>query len=239
MWVPVGNVYYSETEYKTITLGRYSNFTANDVGEYIPKQLAKEYSRATSISGYTEDTEANYTNKIALSIGDFVTSATTKGGYYIGRYEAGKENNTLVCKADQTVYDRVQQAEASNLSRNMYKGERAFSSDLVNSYAWDTAIVFIQTFSKEADASNYANLNKGGTSFANTGINNNKYCNIHDMSGNAWEWSTETASVESGRCCCRGAGAKTGWGNTSTRRCLSHNNVDIALSFRPILYVAL
>ena len=65
-----------------------------------------------------------------------------------------------------------------------------YASDLVNSYAWDTAIIFIQTYGTGEDASDYASKNKS-TSFANTGINNDRYCNIFDMSGNAYEWTTE------------------------------------------------
>ena len=48
----------------------------------------------------------------------------------------------------------------------------------------------IQTYSTETDASSYASKNKS-TSKANTGTNNDKYCNIWDMSGNACEWTTE------------------------------------------------
>ena len=61
---------------------------------------------------------------------------------------------------------------------------------MTNDYAWDTAIIFIQTYSTEEKASTYASQNKS-TSFANTGINNDKYCNIWDMSGNVEEWTTE------------------------------------------------
>ncbi len=74
--------------------------------------------------------------------------------------------------------------------------ELVYASDLVNSYAWDTAIIFIQTYSTETDASSYASENKS-TSFANTGINNDKYCNIWDMSGNAYEWTTEYSTRSS------------------------------------------
>ena len=66
-----------------------------------------------------------------------------------------------------------------------------FSSDLINSYAWDTAIIFIQTFGGENE---YYNQNKC-TSVTTTGGNGDEYCNINDMSGNAHEWSTETCAV--------------------------------------------
>ena len=65
-----------------------------------------------------------------------------------------------------------------------------YASDLANSYAWDTAIIFIQTYSGKTD---YASHNESKTTkaFTATGKNNDKYCNIWDMSGNAYEWTTE------------------------------------------------
>ena len=130
-------------------------------------------------------------------------NSLANGGYYIGRFEAGdlesteantartddtSDENTLVCKANQRVYNYVTQSQASSLSQNMYKEATTFTSDLINSYAWDTAIIFIQTFGNCED---YYNRNFS-TSFANTGVNNDKYCNIYDMSGNYAEFSTET-----------------------------------------------
>ena len=84
------------------------------------------------------------------------------------------------------------QPNAAKAAREMYgevkeNNKLIYANDLANSYAWDTAIIFIQTYSGTSD---YANQNKG-KSFANTGKNNDKYCNIWDMSGNAQEWTTE------------------------------------------------
>ena len=120
-----------------------------------------------------------------------------------------------------------------------------FSSDLINSYAWDTAIVFIQTFGGE---SNYANANKS-TSFTTTGGNQDEFCNINDMSGNAWEWSTETYDYSSRPCVYRGGyyNADNGrpayytsiHGDGSTTATVSPTRTDSRVSFRPLLYVAL
>jgi len=257
VWVPVGTIYTNtaKTEYKTITLGRYSEFTANDEGEYVPAQTAANYATATVINtDCTEDTSANhnteYGNVIAKDIGAFVTSTTTNGGYYIGRYEAGdgdttsartdstSDTNTIVCKSGQYVYNYVTQPQASSLSQNMYTSSN-FTSDLINRYAWDTAIIFIQTF---GGCANYANENFS-TSFANTGINNDKYCNIYDMSGNALEWSTETFSVADFPCVIRGGYYNTIDGRadiyTSGRYGDSTTGIGSYYSFRPLLYVAL
>ena len=76
--------------------------------------------------------------------------------------------------------------------------ELVYASDLVNSYAWDTAIIFIQTYSTGENASSYASKNKGPSDGqCNTGISNDKYCNIWDMSGNALEWTTEYSTSSS------------------------------------------
>ena len=42
------------------------------------------------------------------------------------------------------VYNYVTQQQAADLSRNMYDSTKSFTSDLMNSYAWDTATLFLQ-----------------------------------------------------------------------------------------------
>ena len=54
--------------------------------------------------------------------------------------------------------------------------------------------IVIEDTQTETDASSYASKNKS-TSFSKTGINNDKYCNIWDMSGNTCEWTTEYSTV--------------------------------------------
>ena len=250
VWVPVGTIYTNaeKTELKTITLGRYYNFTATD-GVYTPAQTASDYETVTKIDVYyTEDTTSNHTkdNAIARNIGDFVNSSMQNGGYYIGRFEAGKDNNnTLVCKAGQTVYGDITQPDSSTLCKNMYNngadGYNAgtFSSDLINSYAWDTAIIFIQTFGGESD---YYNQNNS-TYFRKTGENGDEYCNINDMSGNAWEWTTETFGISNHPCVYRGGSydksGETAGSYTSCRNYDYSTYTPSILSFRPLLYVAL
>ena len=267
VWIPTpedGKVYYSETEYKTITLGRYSNFTANAAGEYTPEQKGN-----ADIGSCQELAISNKQNATAKDLQGFINSVNTKGGYYLARYEAGVANYDstetvrtnsnsetnwtgyvpeegkelqLVSKKDVQVWNYVTQNKASELSRNMYKEATTFTSDLVNSYAWDTAIVFIQTFSTETDASNYSILNKS-TSFANTGMNPDKYCNIYDMSGNVFEWTTETFSGAGTPCVCRGGYYYEYFGltylHTSSRSGDSGTNSPNIYSFPPLLYVAL
>ncbi len=64
-------------------------------------------------------------------------------------------------------------------------------SDLVNSYAWDTAIVFMQEMENKDYSINYPNTTP---SIKNTGTTTDKVCNIYDMASNCYEWSTESSS---------------------------------------------
>ena len=252
VWVPVGTIKNKSDDSRgttsTITLGRYSDFTATN-GVYIPAQSAENYTQETTITigenkNYTvaklaiqnekkdsikidkaiqfegveenvkvmktapEPTEpVNYKelttfregnstkdstaqNATARNLAEFISTSLSNGGYYIARFEASGTASKISSKYNQTVLTDITQPNAAKAARDMYGDTTEYASDLVNSYAWDTAIIFIQTYGTGADANSYANKNKS-TSFANTGINSDKYCNIFDMSGNAWEWTTE------------------------------------------------
>jgi len=121
--------------------------------------------------------------------------------------------------------------------------ELVYASDLVNSYAWDTAIVFIQTYSVKTD---YASHNESNTTkaFTATGKNNDKYCNIFDMSGNASEWTTEYSTdsyiINSPPCVIRGGcyNPANGSGHYTSSRSGSNPTSSYSnTGLRPLLYV--
>ena len=204
VWVPVGTIKNKDNTTNTITLGRYSSFTATN-GVYTPVQVAsvENYTQAVKISNKYQELSTfrdgsksdGSENATARDLKTFIEMSLANGGYYIARYEASGDSSKIYSKYDQTVLTDIPQPIAASLAREMYgevkeNNELIYASDLVNSYAWDTAIIFIQTYSTDEKASTYASQNKS-TSFANTGINNDKYCNIWDMSGNVEEWTTE------------------------------------------------
>ncbi|MGN1269677.1 MAG: hypothetical protein ACI4UU_02260, partial [Clostridia bacterium] len=92
------------------------------------------------------------------------------------------------------------------VARNMYAGNKDINnnevgveSDLINSYAWDTAIVFIQKYSSNTAYSIQNSKNTG--SLANTGERpetTDKVCNIYDMASNTLEWITEYSTCKNG-----------------------------------------
>ena len=195
VWVPVDNI----ADYKRIWYTGYGNFES--FSEILPE--------------------------------DEKTSVETNKGYYIGRYEAGDQESTnahalrisssstsnkITVKAGQAPYNYVTRDEAKSLAEG-FKTQQNYSSSvttkLVSSYAWDTAIAFIQkTNSDYGRSSEEGNYNDSPT-FTYTGIadtEKNKRTkangtriliptgqttavnNIYDMGGNVFEWTTESCS---------------------------------------------
>ena len=210
VWVPVGTIKNKDNTTSTITLGRYSDFTAKN-GVYTPAQVAsvENCTQEVTIDTYFKElstfregnsaTDSTAQNATARDLKTFIETSLANGGYYIARFEASGTASKITSKYNQTVLGNITQPNAAKAAREMYgeikeNNKLVYASDLVNSYAWDTTIIFIQTYSTETDASSYASKNKS-TSFSKTGINNDKYCNIWDMSGNTCEWTTEYSTV--------------------------------------------
>ena len=269
VWIPVGTgenaIKKANNGTVDIALGRYE-FTKNNDGTITTSECSDRY--------FTEDTTAshnsNYKNAIAKDIEAFETSVKNNHGYYIGRYEAGVvdydssvstsnsnktnwtgytgDNIKLVCKKEQQVWNYVTQNKASELSRDMYGSEAKVTSDLINSYAWDTAIVFIQKCGTESNSSTYSKtdgLSSTGTNGPQTTGTNilkvtskvDKQCNIFDMAGNCSEWTTETHSNSNYPCVGRGGNYDDSYSFTSSRNLYTTSAADSDISFRPLLYL--
>ena len=266
VWIPVGTgenaIKKANNKTVEIKLSRYTfanDGTPTDQGDNIIN------------SYYQELATSNYGNATAKDIEKFKTSANSNHGYYIGRYEAGVvdynssvstsnsnnetnwtgytgDNIKLVCKKEQQVWNYVTQNKASELSRNMYGSEAKVTSDLINSYAWDTAIVFIQKCGTESNSSTYSyTVGQSSTSTSapqTTGTNIlsatskvDKQCNIFDMAGNCRDWTTETCSNSDNPCVYRGGSCYYSNRYTSIRSGYSTSNASSNLSFRPLLYL--
>ena len=221
VWVPVGTIKNKNNTTNTITLGRYEfDSSTGALKSTTPVQVAsvENCTQAVTIDSFYQELstsragntakDSTAQNATARNLVEFISTSLSNGGYYIARFEASGTTSKITSKYNQTVLTNITQPNAAKVAREMYgeikeNNKLVYASDLVNSYAWDTTIIFIQTYSTETDASSYASQNKS-TSFANTGINLDKYCNIWDMSGNAIEWTTEysTRSVGSDFCPC-------------------------------------
>ena len=129
------------------------------------------------------------------------------GGYYIGRYEVGKDNKTAVIKAEQEPYVNIKWSKAYELTKGIGGGEGA-TTYLCSSYSWDTAINFIQNTTGKNYATSIIGFNGNWKSQEvkdssgkvikpvntaqrlNTGLTT-ALCNIYDMGGNVGEFTTE------------------------------------------------
>ena len=245
VWIPVGT---GENAIKKANNGtvkiKLSRYTFEEDGTPIDQE-------DNSInSDYQELATSNYGNATAKDIEKFKTSANSNHGYYIGRYEAGKTDNDgfMVCKSGQEVWNYITQPKASEVSRNMYGSEAKVTSDLINSYAWDTAIVFIQKCGTESNSSTYSyTVGESSTSTSEpqaTGTNIlkatnkiDKQCNIFDMAGNCFEWTTETSSNSGWPCVYRGGDYNDSGDYTSDRNDSNTSHATSPDSFRPLLYL--
>ena len=108
------------------------------------------------------------------------------------------------------------------------------TSDLINSYAWDTAIVFIE---KCGTNGNYANKKDGNGTLKTTGNNSDEQCKINDMAGNIMEWTTETYSFTAYPCVVRGGFYHDTSYWTADRFSFSTTDAGYDIGFRPLLYL--
>lgn len=194
-----------------------------------------------------EEMEASlYGNTSAINIKAFKESVQNNGGYYIARYEASKrEDNKALSIVSQGIstesqdtaistkmlWNKVSQSEASNACQELYTD---IKSDLINSYAWDTAIAFIQKY--DNIVKNYSNRKDGSGTLKNTGDTQDIGCNIYNMGSNCSEWTTEAVNDPNMQSSVRGSNYLENEKVTSSRIKTNKESKAYNIGFRPILY---
>ena len=239
VWIPVGEIETRKGKI-TIELNRYTfEGDGKAIKQYTNKILDNLGKRCQELSS------SDYGNIVAKNIDVFISKTNKSGGFYLGRYEArtsitreDKEDvlTQITLKGNDFVYNYITQPQAANLSRNMYN-DNNFESDLVNSYAWDTALVFVQNCSSNISYSQKISVNK---LFEEKGTNDDIMCNIHDIASNCFEWTTETTEKEMDVCCVfRGGGYANGDGDLIPGMRYSNTIIEAnkSFSFRPILFL--
>lgn len=155
--------------------------------EQIDRIYYSEENENSCLSKYQNDEANKY-----YSIQYFKESVEKYGGFYIARFETGKdEKNETVVKKDCIPYTNITRDEALNNSIQFIDNNEEIVTSLINSYAWDTALQFISKTNPDYST----NKEKVGTGkLSNTGQTGDVACNIYDLSGNIREWSTEYSS---------------------------------------------
>ena len=118
---------------------------------------------------------------------------------------------TVTIKKGQAPYNYVKKTQAVSLAEGFAtkQGYKA-KTKLVSSYAWDTTIAFLQKVNSDYGERSEGNYREIAFSYTDiTGASQTKsssssvliptgqttpVCNIYDMGGNVWEWTTETSS---------------------------------------------
>ena len=111
---------------------------------------------------------------------EFLKSALTNGGFYISRFELGKENNKIVSKLGAKVWYNVTRKEAIESVKNMYTN---INCRLINGYAYDTALAWIKK-NNNIEIKDYDDLK-------NITCGREKYNNIYDLTDNVMEITLE------------------------------------------------
>ena len=182
---------------------------------------------------------------------DYTDSVRNYGGFYIARFEAGKDDDTgaVVSKLGIKPWTNISWQKAKNLAYNMYDLNDAFQSDLVNSFAWDSMCLWLRdhdvNIDDSSDIGNYLNGREGLNMPVESGSNSRWEVNhIYDLAGNVWELTTETyKTIEDGNYetihVARG-GAYWNSGNEvplSSRLLSDYDVANVTVGFRVVLYL--
>lgn len=256
VWIPVGTIKTSTTETKNIVLNRYK-FDSNGV----PIAVGEEGVATTNSNNWVKAYEyvnPNYDVRPAKNLAGFKSSVENNKGYYLGRYEAGDTSaknyeqsgrtftNIPVCRQSVFPYNWVYQAEASNLSKKMYPESDTsldVTSDLINSYSWDTALEYIYQCAEDKSYASKTHRTFGGGVHKTGESSGSDYpvdviCNIYDMASNYIEYSTETSTDANWCRTLRGAGGGNSNYTTGARHtnAIPYSSRSREYAFRPILY---
>ena len=205
VWIPCTiDTTSSKLQYKrTEWVVEYDNETSASKDELTLTDSSVTYSKVDTDNGIN----ARIAKEIVAQINAEKESIKKYGGYYIGRYEVGKNNNTAVIKANQEPYASIIWSKAYELAKGIGGGTGA-TTYLCSSYSWDTAVNFIQNITGKNYATSITGFNgnwasqevkdssgnvikpSGTSQRLNTGLTTS-LCNIYDMGGNEAEFTTE------------------------------------------------
>ena len=227
VWVPVATI----ADYKRTA---YSTNVATEETDTATNSIKINYSSSKNSEYFTEALPEDEKTSVERYKGFYI------GRYEAGDKEnteaktlrsSNDVTKTVTIKANQAPYNNVTKTQAISLAEGFAtkQGYKA-KTKLVSSYAWDTTIAFMQKVNSDYGSSSEEG-NYKDTTFSYTDItgarqtkakNSNvlvptgqttPVCNIYDMGGNVFEWTTESCSNTDYPCAGRGGYCSIGFAN--------------------------
>ena len=213
VWVPVATIAdYKRTAYSTNVATKETDTATNSIKININSSISDYFTEAlpedekTSVEIYKGFYIGRY------EAGDKESTGTTKATF---RTSSSDTSNSVTIKADQVPYNYVTRTQAISLAEG-FKTQQGYKAKtkLVSSYAWDTTIAFIEkTVNNYGSSSSQGNYSDTSVTYKDitdeskpekTKAENSSLlvatgqttpvCNIYDMGGNVFEWTTESFS---------------------------------------------
>ncbi len=191
VWVPVTGDYKRNTDYENTNV---SAAAYTDTG-YLPEGI-----QPTIPEGTTDEEEIGEINENAER--EAIVGEGKAGGFYISRYEAGKETTTnkLISRKGATVWNSIPQADCKTEAKKFINNENVKSA-LCSGIQWDMTMEFVngkQDGSSDTDKTYNVTQSKESRhtgSKAPSGQNvADRVCNIFDLEGNCYEYVAEKDS---------------------------------------------
>ena len=210
VWVPVATLAdYKRTAYSTNVATEETDAETNSTKIYLDRGIDVYFTEALP-----EDEKTSVERYKGFYIGRY--EAGDKESTVAKTLRSSNDvTKTVTIKANQAPYNYVTRTQAVSLAEGFAtkQGYKA-KTKLVSSYAWDTTIAFIEkTVNNYGSSSSQGNYNDKSVTYKDitdeskpekTKAENSSLlvatgqttpvCNIYDMGGNVYEWTTESSS---------------------------------------------
>ena len=219
VWVPVATIAnYKRTAYSTNVATKETDTATNSIkinlnssnSDYFTEALPED--EKTSVERY----KGFYIGRYEAGDKESTVAKTLRSSNDVTK--------TVTIKANQAPYGYVTRTQAVSLAEGFAtkQGYKA-KTKLVSSYAWDTTMAFLQNvnsdYGSSSEEGNYSDTKFSYTDITGASKTKEKkssvlvptgqttpVCNIYDMGGNIYEWTTESYSDTSNPYARRGGG---------------------------------